>query len=352
MESRAADEPSGTTVLVTGGSGFVGSYVILALLAQGYTVRTTVRRLSREPATRAALESAGASPESLDRLTFVAADLASDDGWAEAVRGCAFVQHVASPFPAAAPKHEDELIVPAREGTLRVLRAARDAGVKRVVLTSSFAAIGYGHRKEAYTEEDWSVLDGDKPIPAYHKSKALAEKAAWDFAAQEGIPFDLAVVNPVGVFGPVISTDFSPSVEIVQKLLDGSMPACPQISFSMVDVRDLADLHIRAMVTPAAGGQRFLGSADGRPLSFLDTARIIKQGRPERSAKVPTKQLPNWVVKGMAIFNPRVRQIVSQLGDVRVASNDKAKAALGWKPRPVEETILDTVDSLFAHGIV
>ena len=220
------------------------------------------------------------------------------------------------------------------------------------MLTSSFAAIGYGQSKGAYTEEDWSVLDGDKPVPAYHKSKALAEKAAWDFVAQEGIPFDLAVVNPVGVFGPVISADFSPSVEIVQKLLDGSIPACPQISFGMVDVRDLADLHLRAMVTPAAAGQRFIGSADGRPLSFLDTARIIKQGRPEQSAKVPTKQLPNWVVKGMAIFNPTARQIVPQLGDVRVASNDKAKAALGWKPRPVEETILDTVDSLFAHGVV
>ena len=344
--------PSSTSILVTGGSGFVASHIIMQLLAAGYTVRTTVRSLSREAELRKSLEDAGA--KGCDRLSFFAADLMKDEGWAEAVKGCTYVQHVASPFPPEMPKHEDELIVPARAGTLRVLRAARDAGVRRVVLTSSYAAIGYGQaaRAEPFTEKDWSVLDGKIPVPAYQKSKVIAEKAAWDFIDKEGGNLELTVVNPVGVFGPVLSQDFSSSIQVVKKLMDGSVPGCPQVYFGAVDVRDTADLHVRAMTNPAAKGQRFLAVNDGKCPSFLDIAKIIKKNRPEKAKKVPTRQLPNWVIRTLALFDPSIRLIVPELGHIVEISNAKAKAMLGWAPRSTEESVLDTVDSLLKHKVV
>ena len=243
-----------STVLVTGGSGFIGSHCILQLLEKGHEVRTTVRNLSREPEVRAMLKAGGAEPGS--RLSFFAADLMKDEGWAEAAQGCDYVLHVASPFPPGVPKHEDELIVPAREGALRALRAARDAGVKRVVLTSSFAAIGYGQgvRAKPFDETDWTNLEGDDITP-YTKSKTIAERAAWDFIEREGNGLELAVVNPVGVLGPVLGPDFSTSIQIVKGLMDGAMPGCPKLGFGLVDVRDVADLHIRAMTDPAAKGE-------------------------------------------------------------------------------------------------
>jgi nucleoside-diphosphate-sugar epimerase len=245
------------TVLVTGGSGFIGSHCMLRLLAAGHQVRTTVRSLKREVEVRALLREAGV--EAGDRVTFIAADLENDAGWPEAVAGCEHVLHVASPLPPNVPKHEDELIVPAREGTLRVLRASRNAGVKRVVLTSSFAAIGYGHeqRKTPFNETDWTDPNGGD-VSAYAKSKTLAERAAWDFIAAEGGDLELSVINPVGVFGPVLGPDYSASILIVQRLMDGALPGCPQLYFGIVDVRDVADLHIRAMTHPAAKGERFL----------------------------------------------------------------------------------------------
>src|SRR6266852_3296250 len=226
-----------STILVTGGSGFIGSHSILQLLAAGHRVRTTVRRLQREGEVRAMLKEGGAEPG--DRVSFAAADLENDAGWAEAAAGCDFVLHVSSPLPPSVPKHEDELIVPAREGTLRVLRASRDAGVKRVVLTSSFAAIGYGHkvRETPFTEADWTDPNGDDVAP-YTKSKTLAERAAWDFLAREGGSLELSVINPVGVFGPVLGPDYSASILLVQKMMDGAMPGAPQLYFGAVDVRD------------------------------------------------------------------------------------------------------------------
>src|ERR1700733_11123729 len=246
-------------VLVTGGSGFIGSHAIVQLLAAGYQVRTTVRDLKREGDVRAMLRNGGVEPDG--RLSFVTANLTSDTGWAEAVAGCEYVLHVASPLPPAVPKHEDELIVPARDGALRVLRAARDAGVKRVVLTSSFAAVGYGHppSDRPFSEKDWTDPNGPDVGP-YVKSKTLAERAAWDFIAREGGSLELSVVNPVGVFGPVLGPDFSPSIQIVQRLMDGAVPGCPRLSFGVVDVRDVADLHLRAMTDPAAQGERFLAA--------------------------------------------------------------------------------------------
>jgi nucleoside-diphosphate-sugar epimerase len=341
-------------ILVTGGSGFIGSHLILQLLNNGHNVRTTVRSLSREAAVRKSLEDAGADTS---KLSFTAADLTSDDGWPAAVQGCVYVHHVASPFPLKLPKHEDELIVPARDGTLRVLRAAREAGVKRVVFTSSFAAVGYGYsatRKEVFTEADWSVVDKSQGItvPPYQKSKAIAERAAWDFIEKEGGELELAVVNPVGVFGPVIGNDVGTSVQIVKKLMDGSVPGCPQVSFGVVDVRDIADLHIRAMNDPKAKGERFLGVNDKGVVSILDIGRIIREKRPEKAKKVPTMQLPNWLVKVVALFDPSIRQIVPELGRTLEISNEKAKSVLGWTPRSTEESIVDTVDSLVKGGLL
>ncbi|MFN3463723.1 MAG: SDR family oxidoreductase [Terricaulis sp.] len=230
---------AGELVLVTGGTGFVGAHCIVQLLQKGYRVRTTVRSLAREGEVRAMVREGGV--EAGDSLSFATADLMKDDGWADAVSGCTYVLHVASPFPPAAPKHEDELIIPARDGALRVLKAARDAGVKRVVLTSSFAAIGYGQKvgKKPYTEENWTDPNGDD-VRAYVKSKTIAEKAAWDFIANEGGSLELSVVNPVGVFGPVLGPDYSTSILLVQRLMDGALPGVPRLYFGAVDVRDVA----------------------------------------------------------------------------------------------------------------
>jgi nucleoside-diphosphate-sugar epimerase len=335
------------TVLVTGGSGFIGSHSILQLLAAGHRVRTTVRSLKREGEVRAMLKEGGAEPG--DRLSFVAADLEKDAGWAEAASACDYVLHVASPFPPNAPKHEDELIVPAREGALRVLRASRDAGVKRVVLTSSFAAIGYGHEPQTtpFTETNWTDLKGD--TAAYVKSKTLAERAAWDFIAKEGAGLELSVVNPVAVFGPVLSPDYSPSVLLLRRLMDGSVPACPRLYFGVVDVRDVADLHVRAMTHPAAKGERFLAVA-GDCMSILEIAKVLRRRMGASARKVPRFQLPDWLVRIAAIRNSAVKQVLPELGKVKNSTNEKARRVLGWTPRSNEESIVAAAESLVRLG--
>jgi len=338
------------TVLVTGGSGFIGSYCILQLLAAGYGVRTTVRSLAREGDVRAMVKAGGA--DAGDRLSFVAADLEKDAGWAEAVAGCEYVLHVASPFPSSVPKHEDELIVPAREGALRVLRAARDGGVKRVVLTSSFAAIGYGHGEQSapFSEKDWTDLSG-ADVGAYAKSKTLAERAAWDFVAREGGGMELAVVNPVGVFGPVLAPDYSTSILIVQKLMDGAMPGLPRLYFGAVDVRDVADLHVRAMSDGAAKGERFLAVA-GDFISAVEIAEMLKRRMGAAARRVPTRQLPDWMVRMAAMFDPAVKLVVPELGKKKNATNEKARRVLGWAPRSNEESIVATAESLVRLGLL
>jgi dihydroflavonol-4-reductase len=336
--------------LVTGGSGFIGSHCILQLLAAGHQVRTTVRSLAREGDVRAMLKVGGAEPG--NRLSFVAADLEKDAGWAEAAAGCESVLHVASPFPQKLPKHEDELIVPAREGALRVLRASRDASVRRVVLTSSFAAIGYGHpRQEApFNETDWTDPNGADVLP-YVKSKTLAERAAWDFVAREGRGLELSVVNPVGVFGPVLGPDYSTSILIVQRLMDGAMPGCPRLYFGAVDVRDVADLHIRAMTAPAAKGERFLAVA-GDFVSILDIAKMLKDRLGTSAKRVPTRELPDWLVRVASLFDPAVKQILPELGKRKNATNEKARRVLGWAPRSNEDAVVATAESLIQLGLL
>jgi len=331
-------------VLVTGGSGFIGSHCILQLLAAGHEVRTTVRSRQREDAVRTMLRQGSADPG--ERLSFAEADLERDAGWPEAVAGCDYVLHVASPFPPTLPKHEDELIVPAREGALRVLRAARDAGVRRVVLTSSFAAVGYGHPPQAaaFDETSWTDVDGDD-VQAYAKSKTLAERAVWDFIAREGGALELSVINPVGVFGPVLGPDYSTSILLVQRLMDGAMPGCPKLHFGVVDVRDVADLHLRAMTDPAAKGERFLAVA-GDFMSIRDIAMVLRRRLGPAARKVPTLQLPNWLVRLAALRDPAVKQILPELGKYKNASGAKAQRVLGWSPRPNEDAVVATAESL------
>ena len=339
-----------STVLVTGGSGFIGSHAILQLLEAGHQVRTTVRSLKREADARAMLKQGGAEPG--ERLTFIAADLESSAGWPQAVAGCEYVLHVASPFPPGIPKTEDELIIPARDGAVRVLRAARDAGVKRVVLTSSFAAIGYGHPSQTapFDETSWTDPQGDDVLP-YVKSKALAERAAWDFVLKDAPDLELSVINPVGVFGPVLGPDYSTSILIVQRLMDGAVPGCPRLNFGAVDVRDVADLHIRAMTHPAAKGERFLAVA-GDFLSMRDIAKILKRRLGAAARRVPTLQLPNFIVRLAALRDPAVRQILPELGKFKNATGEKARRTLGWTPRSPEEAIVATAESLLRLGLL
>jgi dihydroflavonol-4-reductase len=332
---------------VTGGSGFIGCHCILKLLGAGYAVRATVRDRSRDAGVLAMLRAAGTDPDG--RLSFAVANLEDDAGWEAAAAGCEYVLHVASPFPAGVPSHEDELIGPARDGTLRVLRAASSAGAKRVVLTSSFAAIGYGHppRTAPFDETDWTVPSAG--VSAYAKSKTLAERAAWDFVSRDGVALELAVVNPVAVFGPVLGPDYSTSIQLVKRMLDGRMPGCPELYFGVVDVRDVAELHLLAMTHPAARGERFLALA-GDFMSLREIAQVLKSRLGAAGGRVNTRQLPNWLLRGAGWFHPLVREILPELGKRKAGSNAKARRMLGWQPRSNEQAILATAQSLAALG--
>lgn len=284
-------------------------------------------------------------------MRFFAAELNSDAGWKEAIQGARFVLHVASPTLATVPKNDDDFVRPAREGVLRVLRFSRDAGVQRVVLTSAFGAIGYGHppREAPFTEEDWTRVES--PIAPYQKSKTLAERAAWEFIRTEGGGLELSVVNPGAVLGPLLGPDVGPSLRLPLRLLTGAMPGCPKFSCPFVDVRDVAELHLRAMTLPQARGERFLASS-GPPLSVLDLSRVMHQRLGPLGARAPQTELPTWLLRIMALFRADIRVLRPQLGKTLSASSEKATRLLGWVPRPNEDSIVDTAKSFVRFGLV
>ncbi len=339
---------SDNLVLVTGGTGFIAQQCILALLQAGYRVRTTVRSLGRETEVRGNLKVGGAEPG--ERLSFVAADLGADGGWAQAAAGCAFVLHGASPTPSGDQVLEEDWIRPAVDGNLQVLRAARDAGVKRVVLTSAFGAIGVGHEpmKRPFNEMDWSELNDT--VAPYQKSKTLAERAAWDFVAREGGQLELAAVNPTAVLGPALGPDFSHSIRLIKNLMDGQ-PGCPKINSGFVDVRDVADLHLRAMTHAAAKGERFI-AISGHSLWMIEVARVLRRELGPAARRVPTQVLPNWLVRLIARSNPAMRAILPTLGMTLDATSEKAQRMLGWSPRPVDEAIVASAQSLIQLGLL
>jgi nucleoside-diphosphate-sugar epimerase len=341
-------------VLVTGATGFIAQHCMLQLLEAGYEVRGTARtsgRTSEVVATLSPHLSVDARGR-LGALDVVAADLTSDTGWTDAVEGCRFVMHVASPLPRGAAKDENELIVPARDGALRVLRAAQNAGVERVVLTSSLSAIVYGNdRSRIFTEADWSNLEGER-IGAYDKSKTIAERAAWDYmeTIKDSSPMELAVINPGLVLGPLLSSDWGTSGEMVKRILSHKVPAIPNINFSTVDVRDVASAHVTAMVAPQAAGQRFICAEANH--SMTEIALILKGEYGPQGFNVPTGRLPSIAVKAMAIFDKTVRLALNDLDTTQNVDNTKIRTVLNWRPRDLAEMTTSMADSMIEYGVV
>jgi dihydroflavonol-4-reductase len=335
-------------VLVTGGTGFIAQHCMIALLNTGYRVRTTVRDLAREQEVRHNLKVGGAEPG--DHLSFVVADLTSDHGWDAAAAGCHYVIHGASPTPSGSQISEEDWIRPAVDGNLRVLRAARGAGVKRVVLTSAFGAICAGHPtlNRPFDETDWSDLTGR--VWPYQKSKTLSERAAWDFILHEGGEMELTAINPTAVLGPVLGADYSHSVRLITNMLNGQR-GCPKVNCGFVDVRDLADLHLRAMIHPSAKGERFLAIA-GESLWLIQVAEVLRSRMGASANKVPTRELPNWLVRLAALKNPGMRGIATLLGRNMNATSEKAIRLLGWEPRASEEAIVATAESLIRLNLL
>jgi dihydroflavonol-4-reductase len=345
---------SSELVLVTGGSSFVGLHVIHQAIQQGYKVRTTIRNDSKKDLILEALKDYDSNLD-FSKIEFVKADLLSDEGWTESAQGVKYVLHVASPFPASTPKDENDLIKPAREGTMRVLKAAKKSGTcKRVVITSSVAAIAYGNKPsngKSYTEQDWTNVDGPN-VQAYVKSKTLAEQAAWNYVKEgEGKGLELATVNPVGIFGPPIRPqDDSTTCDLIKQMLQGKMPAVPRASFGVVDVRDVASLHLLAMTKEEANGQRYLANGDSKVRSLLQMSKALKAELAGKASKTPSMELPDWLVKGASYVVPPLKAAVTALGEKEDIVNEKA-IALGWKPRTPEEAVVATAQRFIEKGI-
>ncbi|MDF7821063.1 aldehyde reductase [Runella sp. MFBS21] len=336
------------TVLVTGGTGFVGRQLVLQLLQKGYQVRTTIRNLANQESIITTLKSHGI--ESFESLSFVQAELTKDDHWAQVMNGCKYVLSVASPVFFDVPQNEEEAIRPAVEGILRVLKFAKKAGVQRVVMTSNFGAVGFSHvdKTTQTTEEDWTDVHL-KGLSVYEKSKTLAEKAAWDFIASKGGNLEFATINPVAILGPSLDAHFSGSFHLLENLLNGSMKVVPYIPLNVVDVRDVADLHIRAMTHPLANGHRFIASADGQ-ISIPAIATLLKKHLPAVSQKVSTKKLPDWILSFASLFNAKAKEGVMLRNVNRNVSNQKAKTLLGWTPIATQEqTILAAAESMIQY---
>ncbi len=333
------------TVLVTGIGGFLAGHVALQLLQQGYRVRGSLRNLDRSVAVGNQL---GAHlPGAPQRLSFVEADLDADDGWREATDGCRYVIHTASPFPAGFPEDEQALIDTARDGALRVLRAAERTGVERVVLTSSVAATNHGHGQAPFTEDDWTDPGSPRATP-YYKSKTLTERAAWAFSHETGL--DLAVINPSVILGPLLGRDFGTSVGLIHHLMTGRFQGIPRFGFSVVDVRDVADAHIRAMTDPAASGHRFI--VGGRFFWLKELIALLARTFPEHAARLPVGEVPDEVIRAMAATNPNARTIVHELNRDLSVDASKAGRMLGWHARSEDDTICASVRSLIALGLL
>ncbi|WP_329446208.1 NAD-dependent epimerase/dehydratase family protein [Streptomyces canus] len=346
---NAAPSPSERgTVLVTGGTGFVGSHSIARLIGEGYRTRVTVRQTGQEAEVLAALRQAEVDPAG--RLEFVVADLGADHGWVDAMDGVSHVLHHASPFPLTPPETEDEVIRPARDGALRVLSAARRARIPRVVMTSSYAAVGYTVKPgNHYSEADWTD-PGTEGLPAYHKSKVLAERAAWDYVRTHP-DIELAVVNPTGIFGPRLGNRPSASVGLVKGMLTGQMPVVPVMYFGVVDVRDVVDLHLRAMLHPKAAGERFI-AVSGPSISLLGMAQILREHFPTAADLLPAAELTIEQVRKAAKTEPALRDAAALGGRIPVISNEKARSVLQWSPRDVTETIVATADGEIRLGLI
>ena len=333
------------TVLVTGGTGFIGLHCLQQLLDKGYKVRTTIRSESRK---QEVLEAMKKHSSNCENLEFYIADLLKDDGWKEAVEGSKYVLHVASPFFLGEPENEDVFIKPAVEGTLRVLKACADADVQKVVLTSSFAAVGYGHprEKEVYTEEDWSSVDGE--ISAYAKSKTLAEKAAWEFVEnlEESKKFDLTVINPVAVTGPMLTSDIGSSNDFLLKLISGSMPACPKIHMGYIDVRDVAKAHIFSMTEEKTNGERIIVSEN--EMFFAEVGKTLNEAGFKKS---PTKELPNFLVKIMSFFVGELKTLISALNRKGDIDKTKAERFFNWEYISTEQSVTETAQQLQEMGL-
>ena len=332
-------------VLVTGATGFIALHCIAQLLEQGYGVTGTVRSPKRIDEVKKAITDQNLSTDNLD---FVEADLEADAGWAEAVAGCDFVLHVASPFIVGVPKHEDDLIIPAVEGTRRVVSAAIKAGVKKIVLTSSCAAITETQDgKTHFSEADWSDAFHAK-TPAYYKSKTRAEKLAWELigAQKKGTKTKLSVINPAGVIGPTLSDDIGTANEFVLQMINGKVPGCPKLHLGFVDVRDVAAAHILAMKNVKANGERFIISEN--EFWFRDFSVILNDAGYK---KAPTRDMPNWLVKLFGLIDPGTRQMAQMAGAEKFAPADKARKILGWQPRAASQSLLDTAEQLVEKGM-
>jgi len=333
------------TVLVTGGTGFIGLHCLQQLLDKGYKVRTTLRSESRKQEVMEAMKKHSSNCENLE---FFIADLLNDDGWKEAVEGSKYVLHVASPFFLGEPENEDVFIKPAVEGTLRVLKACADSDVQKVVLTSSFAAVGYGHsrEKEVYTEEDWSSVDGE--ISPYAKSKTLAEKAAWEFVEnlEESKKFELTVINPVAVTGPMLTSDIGSSNDFLLKLISGSMPACPKIHMGYIDVRDVAKAHIFSMTEEKTNGERIIVSEN--EMFFAEVGKTLNEAGFKKS---PTKEMPNFLVKIMSLFVGELKTLLSALNRKGDIDKTKAKSFFNWDYISTEQSVTETAQQLQDMGL-
>jgi nucleoside-diphosphate-sugar epimerase len=335
------------TVLVTGGSGFIAAHCILKLLQQEYTVKSTLRSLSRENEVKGMLKNGGIA--SFENLSFIETDLTNEKNWKEAVQGCDYVIHVASPTPATHPNADNEMVEMAIDGVLNVFRAAKKAGVKRIVLTSASGAVLAGHKNhpKIFTENDWTNLNA--PINAYQRSKTRAEQEAWTFAKENGM--ELASVLPVAVLGPVLGPDFSHSNQMIKDMFEGKMPNLLRLGFDYVDVRDVADLHILAMERAEAAGERFLATA-GENLTYKQQAELLKKHFGDRANKVSTKEMPDFAVRILALFINKLKMPATFLGQNTACSNEKAKKLLGWQPRSAEDAIVATAESMLQLGLI